>query len=78
MGTIILYENDSETDITHTHLMDTEIQAVKLYRNLDKVVRFKLHLNFLNNPIEDKEIQANFRIDSTSSIGYHEDIFILS
>ena len=55
---------------------DTEILAIKLNRNVDKISRFASHKEYLETCIKDKLIPTNFKINLDPSIGNHSEEFL--
>ena len=55
---------------------DTQLLAIKLSRQTDKVARFESHQEYLIACVKDKLIPANFRIEIDSSIGNPDETFL--
>lgn len=74
--------SDSNSSITtiistdSTSFENTEILAIKLNRNVDKISRFTSHKEYLEACIKDKLIPTNFKINLDPSIGNHNEEFL--
>ena len=55
---------------------DTELLAIKLNRNYDKVARYELHQEYLTTCIKDQLIPINFKVQLERSIGNHDEAFL--
>ena len=55
---------------------DTELLAIKLNRNYDKVARYESHQDYLSACIKDQLIPMNFKIQLEPSIGNHDEAFL--
>ena len=55
---------------------DTELLAIKLNRNYDKVARYESHQEYLTTCIKDQLIPINFKVQLELSIGNHDETFL--